>query len=36
MSNDPTPSLPGWQSARLVVLLDTLDGVRFPTLSVPP
>ena len=27
MSNDPTPSLPGWQSARLAVLLDALDGV---------
>ncbi len=27
MSNDPTPSLPGWQSARLAVLLDALDGM---------
>ena len=27
MSNDPTPSLPDWQSARLAVLLDALDGV---------
>jgi hypothetical protein len=27
VSNDPTPSLPGWQSARLVVLLDALEGV---------
>jgi hypothetical protein len=27
MSNDPTPSLPGWQSSRLAVLLDALDGV---------
>jgi hypothetical protein len=27
MINDPTPSLPGWQSARLAVLLDALDGV---------
>jgi hypothetical protein len=27
MSDDPTPSLPDWQSARLAVLLDALDGV---------
>ena len=27
MSDDPTPSLPGWQSARLAVLLGALDGV---------
>jgi hypothetical protein len=26
MSNDPTPSLSGWQSDRLAVLLDALDG----------
>jgi hypothetical protein len=27
MSDDPTPSLPGCQSARLAVLLDALDGM---------